>query len=194
MDHDMIDRVIARRKEWGRRMVHSSQPGSWAWRELDITDQDIKNLHIMCDFLSQDARDHKIMISGNWIYVYANDISLLNDIAVLDFLDPKKMLYTQVKLIGSPGTIVQKNPRYQKRSFFRSTLVTPSQRQSLLNFLENQESVRISPALEYALSQDFMTRTMDYFFVDHDDDSVLVMMSLIVPNIIRKTLPIQAYK
>lgn len=193
-DHDMIDRVIARRKEWGRRMAHSSQPGSWLWRELDITAQDIVNLHFMCDFLSKDTRDRKIMISGNWIYIYTNDVGLLDDIAALDFLDTKKMQYTRVKLIGSPGTIVQKNPKYQKRSFFRSMVITPSQRQSMRNFLTNQESARISPALEYALGRDILTRTMDYFFIDHDDDSVLIMLSLIVPNIIRKTLPIRSYK
>lgn len=193
-DHGMIDRVIARRKEWGRRMVHASQPGSWFWRDLDITDQDISNLHFMCDFFQQHDKDHKIMISGNWIYVYTNNINLLNDIESLDFLDTKRMLRTRVKLIGSPGTIIQKNPKYQKRSFFRSIVISLSQQQSMKNFLMNLESARISPALEYALGRDMMVRTLDYFFIDHDDDSVLIMLSLIVPNIIRKTLPIQAYK
>jgi hypothetical protein len=190
----MIDRVIARRKEWGRRLARSPNPGSWLWQELDITDRDIANLHTMCDFLSQDDRDRKIMISGNWIYVYSNDPDLLTDIASLDFLDTTKMLYTRVKLVGSPGTIVQKNPKYQKRSFLRSMVISPEQQQNLRNFLENQESARVSPALEYALGRDLMTRTMDYFFVDHDDDSVLIMLSLIVPNIIRKTLPIRSHK
>lgn len=193
-DHDVIDRVIARRKEWGRRMVQAHQPGSWLWRELDITDRDIANLHFICDFFLKDSRERKITISGNWIYVYTNDPGLLDDISALDFLDAKRMLHTRVKLIGSPGTVIQKNPKYQKRSFFRGIAITPAQRQSMQNFLTNQESARISPSLEYALGRDTTTRTMDHFFVDHDDDSVLIMLSLIIPNVIRKTLPITAYK
>jgi hypothetical protein len=72
--------------------------------------------------------------------------------------------------------------------------LTPSQKDSMFNFLGNQEKIRVSPSLKFAMSNQHITRTMDYFFIDHDDDSVLIMLSLIVPNIIRKTLPITAYK
>ena len=193
-NHDVIDRVIARRKEWGRVMSHSPQPGSWAWRPLEITDQDLRNLHQMCDFFLHEKRTYKIMIFGNWVYIYTKDPTLLDDISRLDLLDPTQMIRTQLRLIGKPDTIVQKNPRYAKRSFFRNLSLSQNQKDSMFNFLATQDRIRISPALKHAMSSQYITRTMDYFFIDHNDDAVLIMLSLIVPNIIRKTLPITAYK
>jgi hypothetical protein len=193
-DHDVIDRMIARRKEWGRRIAHATQPGSWVWKELDITDQDLANLHTMCDVLLSIPQEHKIMISSNWIYIYTEDVALLDSIIGLEFLDPSMMSRSQVILVGSPDTVIRKNSRYSKRSFFRNLSVTTTQLSGVSNYLLNQDSVRPSPSLKWAMSNKFTTRFMDYFFVDHDDDSALIMLSLIVPNVIRKTLPIRSYK
>jgi hypothetical protein len=175
-------------------MAQGYQPGSWFWKPLDVTDQDLSNLHLMCDFFLKEQRTHKLMISGNWIYIYTQDPSLLDDIVALGFLDTREMLRTRVRLIGAPDTVVQKNPRYLKRSFLRNMGLTPSQKDSMFNFLGNQEKIRVSPSLKFAMSNQHITRSQDYFFIDHDDDAVLVMLSLIVPNIIRKTLPIISHK
>jgi len=148
----------------------------------------------MCDFFLAERRPHKLMISGNWLYLYTCDTSLLDDVSGLEFLDPEKMLRTQVQLIGEPNTVIQKNPRYAKRSFLRNLSLAPNQKDSMFNFLASQDRVRVSPALKYAMSSQHTTRIMDYFFIDHDDDSILIMLSLIVPNVVRKTLPITAYK
>jgi hypothetical protein len=192
--HEAINRTIARRKEWGRRMAQGYQPGSWSWKPLEISDSDLANLHAMCDFFLSEQRTYKLMISGNWLYLYTRDTSLIDDVIGISFLDPKKMLQTQVKLVGQPGTIIQKKPKHSRRSFFRSMGLTLAQRDSLFGFLDRQDKIRLSPSLKYAITSQHTTRTMDYFFIDHDDDSVLIMLSLIVPNIIRRTLPITAHK
>jgi hypothetical protein len=194
MDHGTIDRLIARRREWGRRVAQGSQPGSWAWKPLYISDQDCDNLHAMCEFFLQDPREYRVTVFGSMVYTYTSDPSLIDDIERLDFLDQGLMRKSQVRLVGTPDTIVQKNPQHVQRSFFRNLPLTVMQQSHIRNLLMNQTEVRIGPALKTALEKDDFHRCMDYFFIDHDDDSILVMLSLIIPNLIRKTLPITAYK
>jgi hypothetical protein len=51
----------------------------------------------------------------------------------------------------------------------------------------------MSPGLKNWV-HDPLTRTQDYFFVDHNGSSWLSMLSLVRPGIIRKTLQIVAAK
>jgi len=139
---------------------------------MDITEQDVMNLHRMCDFLQADTRERKLVISGSWFYIYSNDISLISDISHLPWLDQRKMRVSEVHLQGQPGTIALRRPRHQFRSYFRSIVLDDRRRDNLARLLGQQEHIRLSPGLEYWIGQNRWSRTLDYHFIDHDDASI----------------------
>jgi len=192
LDHRRIDKAIKVRREWGKRMM--SNPGSWvlAWHRTQITDQHVADLHAMCDFLITDARDRKIMISGDVVHVYTTDVTLVQDIMALPYV--KDARHRQVHIKGMPNTVMLKQPRHAWRSYFRQRLLTEEQKNSVVKFLTAQTDVRLSPSMKWFLTSDHQTRLFDYYFVDHDDPGLLTMLSLIQPGLVRRTLPISADK
>jgi hypothetical protein len=184
------------RREWGKRMLTQANPGSWlrAWAKVDITDQDVTNLHTMCYFLNNDKRDRKLVISGDIVYLYTTDLSLVRDVRALPYV--KDPVHTQVVRVGDPNTVRMKNPRYAYRTYLRGRVLTPEQITSLSSFITAQEDIRPSPTLRWFLKNEHgrSTRTFEYYFIDHNDHGSITMLGLIVAGIIRKTVPIQADK
>lgn len=192
LDHKRIDKAIRVRREWGKRMM--SNPGSWvlSWHRTQITDQHVADLHAMCDFLLEDSRDRKIMISGDVVHVYTTDATLIEDVMALPYVN--NAYHRQIQAVGQPNTVQLKHPRHAWRSYFRQRLMTVEQKNSIVKFLTAQPDVRLSPSMKWFLTADHQTRMYDYYFVDHDDAGFITMLSLIAPGIIRRTLPITADK
>ena len=192
LDHKRIDKAIRTRREWGERMMKTQ--GSWAlsWRRVQILEHHVIDLHAMCDFLLEDSRDRKIMISGDVVHLYTCDASLVKDVISLSYV--KNASHKQIQVVGQPNTIQLKKPRHAWRSYFRQRQMTVEHKDNLVKFLTVQENVRLSPSMKWFLTSDHQTRMYDYYFVDHDDSGLITMLSLIVPGIIRRTLPITADK
>lgn len=195
LNHSNIDRVLEIRAGWGRRMITTNYGGSWrgSWVPLNITEDTKKNLHTMCDFFLEEKSEYKMMIASDWVHVYTNDLDLLGRISDLSWLVRGKMCFSHHSTVGEPGTVYLKRARYQHRSYFRYVKQEPEQANHLRKFLVAQENIRMSPSLQYWLQQE--SRTLyGYFFIDHDDAGVLIMLGLLDPRIIRKTLRISTDK
>ena len=188
LDHKRIDKAIHTRREWGKRMMNN--PGSWvlSWHRVQILDHQVVDLHAMCDFLLEDPRDRKLMISGDVVHLYTCDAALVRDVMMLPYV--KDASHRQIRVVGKPHTIHLKNPRHAWRSYFRQRQMTVEHKDNLVKFLTAQEHVRLSPSMKWFLTSDHQTRMYDYYFVDHDDSGFITMLSLIAPGIIRRTLPI----
>lgn len=193
LDHDYIDRVIHVRRSWGQTL-RQPQPGSWRWVGLDITDSVVQNLHRMCDFLMASKSERKLVIAQSWFYVYSNDLDWLERMSELSWLDPKLVELSSVQLIGSPGLLIRKKPGHNKRSWFKCQELSEKQKLALKTLLGSYEDIRVSPALQDYMDQSHRYRMMDYYFVDHNDDSLQIMLALIEPGLIRKTVAIIQHK
>lgn len=193
MDHARIDHLVGLRRDWGRRM-QSRQPGSWYWQALEITENDIDNLHVMCDWLQSDARDRKLIIAGSWFYVYTNDRTLIDDLTQLPWLDTSKFKLTQVHLRGQPGTVTLRRPRHGLRSHFRSIVLDERRKNNLSNILAQQQGIRLSPSLLHWIDNPKWHRTAEYHFIDHDDHGIITLLALIEPRLIRRTQQIMEHK
>lgn len=193
LSHTNIDKTVSMRREWGRVRHAGRNPGSWQdqWQPLIITDQDVDNLHQLCDFFQADQRDRKISISGDTMYVYTTDTDLIRDICNLKII--KNISETQVLLHGTPGTVRLKNPKYQYRSYMRSIALKEPVADNIKNFLKVQEEIGLSPSLKHWLT-DRWKFILDYYFIDHNEHSTINMLRLIDPRLIRKTVPIVADK
>lgn len=188
-DHAMMDRVLQRRREWGRKMAQ--QPGSWLWARLEMTEKDIKNLHATLDWIQEQKDSIKITVSGDWLHVYTHDQSLAEQVATLPGI--KKSSVARVDLLGDPTAVNLRESLYQSRTYLRWTAVTLPQKQNLRKMLRSQTDIRMSPGLDWWLGDNKNLHLYDHYFIDHNDSGVLTLLALTLGRVVRKTLPIKTY-
>jgi hypothetical protein len=198
LDHAYIDVVLDRRKLWREVAVQrwgGTVPGAVKSRQTivtkrwrDITDETSLNLHELADLLIKTSIDYKFVTSVNHAYVYTSSLTLIKKLEGLANLTDIK--YTEAVVNRPKGTVKLKKPKHQYRSYLKSTKLSPLQKENLVNFFDNQKDhLRISPALQGWLIGPFH-RCQEYFFIDYDSESWLVMLSLVTPGIVRKTVDI----
>lgn len=193
LDHDSIEDMIQRRRVW-RDMARQRWRGQKAATILgqsygrEITDEIIANLHVLADMLITAPEEFKLVVSMNQAHVYTNDVVLINRLDRLSILHYKT--FAQAQVVRPRNTVALKNPRHRLRSYFKLKTLTSQQRDHLEAFLDNhQDEMRMSPALREWWALPF-NRIQDYFFVDHNTESWLTMLNLVVPGCIRKTMHI----
>lgn len=200
LDHDQLARMIERQQQWAKRgsnMKFGIGINLWS-----ISEEDQTRLHRACDYFLEHKTDRKLVFSGNLIYVYTNDLTHLEDLLGSGILEASNITISRVELVGRSDSINLHQANHAFRTYLRGMSVTEQQQESLRSYLEAQEGVRLGPALEKFIQKSgkdaartyHNTRTQDYFFLDHDNMGTLGMLNLVVPGIIRKTLPITAYK
>ena len=184
LDHAHIDRELTHRSSWRQRNPNFG--GSWRGRHNDITDQHRADCHLLCDYLLS-QQNYKLVIYGDWGYVYSSDLSMLRNMEQLSYLKPANMKHAVTDI--PRGSILIKSSQHEYRSYFRAGRVTAQQRESLRNFLANQQDTRTGPGLQRLLNN---TQTHHYIndnmFIDHNGQGIVMMLGLILPRAIRKTL------
>ena len=196
LNHQYIDVIIERRRQWReislQRWTNAVQSNKniITRRAKDITDENVSNLHALTDVLLRSRVDFKLVTSVSSAWIYTNDIKLLEQVSELNFLICKT--YTEAVINRPKNTIRLKNPGHKYRSYLKCVKLTDEEKTHLCNFFTNQQGhARISPALLKWMDERWH-RTQDYFFIDHNDESWLVMLSLIKPSMIRKTVELIA--
>lgn len=196
LDHQYIDAIIERRILWRevarQKWANPTQNKNHtilSRRYKNITKKTIENLHSFADVLLTTTTEFKLVTSLNQGRVYTNSINLIKTIKDLNYI--KHKCYTESIVCRPKGTIKLKNPIHTHRSYFKSIKLTNQQKQNFINFFDNQkDSIRVAPALNHFLLESPYMRTQDYFFIDHVGESWIVMLNLIYPGIIRKTMSI----
>lgn len=187
LDHDWIDRVINLRRRWGQRPINYG--GSWrnGWQPVRITDEDVMALHAMCDFLLTDTTPRKIMLYDDHVYLYSNAHAIYQKITHLGLARLTEL--SEINLTGVPNTVHLRSSDNSLRSYMRSRKLDASTALSVSKWLQAQEAVRLSPSLQRWCANDGRC-LHTYYFLDHDDISTVDMLQLIVPGIVRCTMPI----
>lgn len=176
LDHKIIDRMIERRREWRR---HSARK---------ISDSTVESLHTVCEALLTTTYQFKLVVSGSTAWVYTNHVELIQLVDGLPDLTHKE--YSQAVIVRAKNTICLKQSAYTHRSYFKIAKLTTAEKDRLCSFFNNQsEHIRVSPAFEAWFKGEFL-RLQDYFFIDHSGDSWLLMLALVRPGLIRKTMQI----
>ena len=194
LDPVQIGHMLERRKQWQEiaqqrwNMInnkYSAQQAILSHRRKKITQTVEKNLYKFAGILRNSNVEFKLVVSSNYGWVYTNSLELIGQLKSMRILTGKK--YSKAVIDRPENTILLKNPRHQFRSYFKTAKITRQQKDTLINFLNNQQSsIRISPAMA-AWTASAFHRTQDYFFVDHNEMSWLTMLSLVQPGLIRKT-------
>ena len=189
LDHEYINTMITRRihyRDISQQSWLNGKQSIMARRWKDITNETVANLHAVADVVIDSKVDFKLVTSLNTVWIYTNNQTLINKIDQLGFLKHKS--YTEAVIDRPKNTIRLKNPQHTNRSYLKISKLTPEQKTQLINFFNNQtEHIRVSPGLAVWCDSAFH-RTQDYYFIDHNGESWLVMLSLIHPGLIRKTV------
>ena len=155
----------------------------------DIQDhKKLESLHKLAELLNTHRAEIKLVVSGSYGYVYTNNIELL--LTVLKDFPLHVRQLRHACIVRPKNTVSLRNSPHQYRTYFREKSINQTEKQQLLTFLQTQTEWRVSKALLKRLtrfSPMWMSRS---YFVDHNTESEVVMLNLIVPGILQMTMPV----
>lgn len=186
---DHIERIVAYRNAW------RSQAGPrHNWVKNLISDENVKQLKTMCSLLRKFGPDIKFVVSLNRAYVYTNNLAVLDEIQKVDFI--REFSISHVNVISDTDAIALRNPKWAYRTFFRSITLDEHQRNTLIQYLNSRQNIKLGPGLKFWCNQDtskwWQRLTQNYFFIDHNDAGEIFFLNLVIPRITAKTFRLVA--
>jgi hypothetical protein len=154
----------------------------------------VTNIYATLNFFAAESEPFKLTLSGNWAYVYTNDAALANRLVAA--CPGANVRFVKKAEVSQPrDVVVLSHSDYAYRTYLRSMWVDDQQIGNLDNFFAAQNDVNVSPCKSF---QKFLKSNKAYkshwlanhYFIDHNDPGYPLMVSLVVPRVVRKTLPI----
>ena len=192
LDANRFERAIVNAKYW-------AENDRWTDRSWSVTKETA--LRETRDVLLAETAPFKTVVSFNTVCIYTNQRQLSDRLTALGN-DGIHMRLVRRAVISKPANVVQlQESQYAYRTYLRERKYTKDQRDMLANFLNSRrDTLRVSPALDnwangksigYILNLNY---SRSYYFVDHDHPNEGTMLSLVLPGIVRKTMPIETTK
>ena len=153
------------------------------------------------DILLEETGTYKAVISYNVLSLYTNNVKLADQFAELGNPGVRLHLVRQAVITKPAGVVQLQESKHGYRTYLRERKYSLDQRNLLLNFLDSREgTLRPCGSLMAWLRQQpkYYMANLNYsrshYFVDHDHPNEGTMISLVLPGIVRKTLPIETTK
>jgi len=186
--HSSVDHALDNRA-WARQINYG---GSWRYQPAipEITQELRADCHLLCAFFINLPNNFKLTISYDTVYFYTNHLQ-----DVTDMLNFPQVMFEQLReaVVDIPkNSIVIKSAKHSLRTYFKSQhLTNTEQKTSLKNYLLAQKEIRLSPGLsEWFTKYELSKYISDNYFIDHNNTSILTMLSLVCPIKIKNTLNI----
>lgn len=189
--HVGIDQELDFRQSWRGNLGGRNFGGSWRSHQREITPDVREDCHALLDFL-QAQNNYKIWFSQDWAYIYSNDLDFLRRTEALPYLTPVDLRRAVVD--QERDTVLVKSSAYTRRSYLRSWKPTESEADALRRFLAQQEDIRLSPSLADWVYNQQWQYIRENFFIDHHGKGIELMLALILPRPVRKTVSIKNNK
>lgn len=152
------------------------------------------------DVLLSETEPYRTVVSFNTVSVYTNNVKIADRFVGLGNSKVQLRLVRKAALTLPAGVIQLRESQHGYRTYFRERRYNKDQRQLLLNFLESRQgTLRPSPALMSWLRNQRswginIEYSKSYYFVDHDHPNEGTMIGLVMPGLVRKTMPIEIAK
>lgn len=184
-----IRKSIDYRKSWAGNPLSSS---SRVW-----TSNIESNLYETFNFLSSAPASVKITFSWHWCYVYSNNLAWLQRIDQ-ECAGANLVSIHQAVIDRPRNTVSLLEPKFAWRTYFRERTIDPDVKQRLKSWIQAQNGeVSASPAMNSWLTyhNDFSrwrSKCLQrYYYVEHNDPRFDTMLAMVMPGMIRTTVPIQ---
>lgn len=183
IDQRLLQRQQYRSKNWG---------GNWKplinWAtETQACREDLVDLAVAV--LSQGA-GVRFVVTKNQGYLYSNDVAGLHTIAKKHYMQSTTL---REAVIDRPrNTVRLKKSQHLLRTYFNNSRLTAENKARLINFFNNNvNEIRYSPSLaDWVSPKSNWHWVSDHLFFDHNDTKLLLMLGLVCPGIVKKTLDI----
>ena len=187
LDHKHVDEVIERRKKLGFAFGRN-YGGSWGQYQRPITDQMLVDLHKLCTLLLAHDKDYKFTINGDIGFVYTNDIDFCTTLHQADWL--RTLECRQVQLDFPRNSIRIRSAKHDKRTYFRNQTITLDNKKRLEEVISNN-NVRPGPGLSQWFDRFAHSKYVcDNYFIDHNDDNILTLLTIATGIKIKRTVSI----
>jgi len=161
---------------------------SYNQRHRQITDQTESNLYNFLDLIESIDVDHKLVLGWHDFYFYTNDTGSIDQILTADGVYAKPVVETV--LTHPLKTIVRKRSEYQYRCYLANAVISESQQNHLVKFFKNHtDNIKLSKTFSEWLNKEYKY-CRDYFFFDHNDTGLPLLLEMIVPGLVKETLEI----
>lgn len=188
-----IDRIVAMRKSWesSREMAQS--------KDSVYTPELIDNLKKTNHLLHNTKYPFKKVHCYNYVYLYTNDVELIDlIIAELPHIQVVPTVQKSNPVLPKDVILVKK-PGAKYRTYFRERRIDEKIRLALADWVRGQDGeVVCSPAtlqwLNDTPSRLFWGRNgwcRRWFYIEHNSLQYETMLGMIVPGVVRKTVPIE---
>ena len=192
LEQKQFEQALRNAKRWRQEIVSYAQLPSERW-----TDAKEQALRLARDCLVDETHPFKTVVSHNTVCIYTNRLGLADHLETHGF----KLRLVRQAVISKPANVVQlRESQYAYRTYFRERRFKQDQKSMLTNFLlARQDTLRLSDALKNWVEHNNYFRwnsdySRSYFFIDHDHPNEGTMISLVMPGIVRKTMPIETTK
>jgi len=185
-----------------RQLTHKSIDAHIFWRNnslqnwrgsfgrTTITERDQERLHEVCDMLLTIKNPFKKVVCNNTMWFYTNHPE---DFAAVVACPGTKLIEHKQANISLPADCIMLNtPQHKFRTFFRERFLDDTQRELIKKYFNTRTGqFRAGPGFKQLLngSRQWIA---SYYFVDHDDEKDALFINIACPQLVRKTLPIQA--
>lgn len=189
-EHDQVLEHITMRKLWDEQWrLRTWNQNFVADRTTRFTVEDELNILTAAEYFRSLKNDFKLVVTRDRIWLYANKISVIKGLTKLAGIDNPR--YTEAVVDRPKNSIRIKNSPYELRSYFRWKFLNDTEKDSLRQFLATQQDyVRVSPGLKRYLSGKNYLFLQEYYFIDYTGEQWLLMLSLVHPGMLRKTVTI----
>jgi hypothetical protein len=182
-----------------RNAKYWAENDRWTDRAWSITKETA--LRETRDLLLNETAPFKTVVSFNTVCIYTNNRRIADQLIDLDN-DGVRVRLVRQAVLTRPADVVQlRESKYAYRTYLRERKYTNDQKDMLANFLHSRrDTLRVSPALDEWVNGTFvgyirnLSYSRSYYFVDHDHPNEGTMISLVMPGIVRKTMPIETTK
>jgi hypothetical protein len=162
-----------------------------------INKDEEQDLYDLLDIISNLNQPVKLVCYHNYLYVYVQDCSKLEK-----FFEMKN----RYMMIREANDIYEKNCIYLKKStfpfrrraYFQNYRLSDKELDSLISFFDsNREEISVNKRLNISIRQINSRYKLHKFisrsdFVDYNNSGIILMLNIIIPNLVRKTLEIKA--
>ena len=157
--------------------------GKFRWRS-----EDIELVWQMQECMNNMQYPFSRWISWEWVCIYADHEEVF---ATLDkCVDMRSLRRANITLPSD--CVIKQNSSYNLRTYFREKKFDPDKKHSLLRYLLNNQNIYGSNSLMRALRDEQCQWSRRYWYIDHQDPKDTLMLQMLVPGMIRQTLPIVA--
>ena len=182
-----------------RNAKYWAENDKWTDRAWSVTKETA--LRETRDLLLNETALFKTVVSFNTVCIYTNTRRMADRLVDLGN-DGVRLRLVRQAVLTRPANVVQlRESKYAYRTYFKERKYSREQRLMLANFLNSRkDTLHPCDSLMSWLTGQFpgyvlnLNYSRAHYFVDHDHPNEGTMLSLVMPGIVRKTMPIETTK